>query len=295
MPRIIRQALGERLRREPAVQTLLENFRAATGVSLEFVGPLGHRDPAWDNGAPLCARLRTDPAGCRLCTHFHQSLLESARDLPATRVCDAGLCESAVPLRAGSNTLGYLVASGYTAAPPGTAQFNRARHLLGCGGVVLDAPELAELLQATPIVSPHRQRALVQLLQALAAQLSASLGSRLAAPEIELPPLVESARRLVEQLYGERLAVPALAKRLQVSEGHLSRTFHRATGLRLVEYIARVRAERAHTLLRETHQPVTEIAFACGFQSLSQFNRTFRTQFGQSPTQARQRARSPAG
>jgi transcriptional regulator GlxA family with amidase domain len=59
--------------------------------------------------------------------------------------------------------------------------------------------------------------------------------------------------------------------------------------------LARVRAERAHTLLRETHQPVTEIAFACGFQSLSQFNRTFRTQFGQSPTQARQRARSPAG
>lgn len=78
-----------------------------------------------------------------------------------------------------------------------------------------------------------------------------------------------------------------LARRLDSSEGHLSRTFHRATGLRLVDYVARYRAERARVLLRGTERPITDIAFACGFQSLSQFHRVFRAQFGKRPRDIR--------
>jgi AraC-like DNA-binding protein len=53
------------------------------------------------------------------------------------------------------------------------------------------------------------------------------------------------------------------------------------------EYLARVRVERAKNLLSDASLRVTEIAFRCGFNSISQFNRLFRRHAGCSPTRFR--------
>jgi AraC-like DNA-binding protein len=81
-----------------------------------------------------------------------------------------------------------------------------------------------------------------------------------------------------------------LARRLGVSPAHLSRVFHHATGLRLVDYLARYRAERVRTLLADDPgRPVSEVAKACGFASISQFNRVFKATYGASPRSFRTR------
>jgi AraC-like DNA-binding protein len=58
-----------------------------------------------------------------------------------------------------------------------------------------------------------------------------------------------------------------------------------------VSYVARTRFEKAAALLREGDLRVSEIAFATGFQSLSQFNRVFKKSSGKSPTEYRAAAR----
>jgi transcriptional regulator GlxA family with amidase domain len=110
-----------------------------------------------------------------------------------------------------------------------------------------------------------------------------------------MPPLVEQACKLVRAEHTRPLSLPEFATRLGVSAGHLSRVFHHNTGLRFVEYVARVRAERAKALLTDTDKPVTDVAFACGFQSLSQFNRTMRAHFGCQPRALRQKPARAAG
>jgi AraC-like DNA-binding protein len=72
-----------------------------------------------------------------------------------------------------------------------------------------------------------------------------------------------------------------------LSAGHLSRLFHRSTGLTFQEYVRRFRLERACELLRTTRQPVTTIAFEAGFQSISQFHRSFKAVYGQAPLEYR--------
>jgi transcriptional regulator GlxA family with amidase domain len=57
--------------------------------------------------------------------------------------------------------------------------------------------------------------------------------------------------------------------------------------MRCREYVGRLRAEHARILLLTTDRPITEIAFAAGFQSISQFNRIFRAMHGSSPQDLR--------
>ncbi len=288
MPRIIRQALGERIRENPHLHAFLKSFREATGVPAEFVCAFGNGGCAsLGECSPLCARLMRDAAGRQVCQRFRQGLLEAASERTATRACESGAMESAVPLRTAGQTVGYLVTGGYLPGAAERGQVNRARHLLSRAGVEIGEAELMELSGRTPIVASARQAALVHLLELAAEHLTARFTERLTAADARMPALVEKACRIVHAEFMQPIAVPEMARRLEVSEGHLSRTFHHATGLRLVEYIARFRAERAKTLLQETERPVIEIAFACGFQSLSQFNRVFRAQFGETPGKVR--------
>ena len=66
---------------------------------------------------------------------------------------------------------------------------------------------------------------------------------------------------------------------------HFPRLFRRATGETLAAFVGRLRLERA--LRRLAHGPegtLTEIAFACGFNSASDFSRRFRARYGVAPS-----------
>ena len=88
--------------------------------------------------------------------------------------------------------------------------------------------------------------------------------------------------------------VERLASVSGVSEAHFARSFRQAFGTPPHRYLLTRRIERATALLRDTAQPVTEIAYATGWESLGTFGRTFRDITGESPSAVRRRARAAA-
>jgi len=54
-----------------------------------------------------------------------------------------------------------------------------------------------------------------------------------------------------------------------------------------VDYVARVRVEKAKVLLQNPQRRISEVAFEVGFQSISQFDRVFKRIVGQSPRRFR--------
>jgi len=100
------------------------------------------------------------------------------------------------------------------------------------------------------------------------------------------------ARNFIEEHSGEELSLGTVAKAANTSANYLSEKFKEATGMNFVKYVARARFEKAAALLREADLRVSEIAFATGFQSLSQFNRVFKKLAGKSPTEYRAAARA---
>ena len=293
MPTTIRETLSDRIRALPRLTRLLEDLQLITGLAVHFATPLGQRTMG-NQVCTLCRFLHAHPHGARHCTRFLQRLLESAHQKPVSARCDAGLRETAVPLSMGGQTFGYIVFGHSVDRDRTRADLNQARHLLGRAGVALDHAQLSVLAADSPVVSPERSAALERLVTDMVERLVLEITQHIVHPPTTMPALVEQACRLVRAEYSRPLSLDVFAGRLFVSAGHLSRVFHHSTGLRFVEYVARVRADQARTLLCSTARPITEIAFACGFQSLSQFNRTMRAHFGRTPREIRREVSMPA-
>jgi AraC-like DNA-binding protein len=98
------------------------------------------------------------------------------------------------------------------------------------------------------------------------------------------PVQIWKARKFIEEYSAEELSLRKVAKAVNVSSNHLSEKFKQVTGINFVEYVARARFEKACDLLRNSNLRISEIAFAVGFQSLSQFNRVFKKLSGKSPS-----------
>ncbi len=286
MPRIIHRALLERLLRLPEVSTFLQDFETLSGLALQLldefgapVSPAGHR-------SPLCLALEQDPAGRRLCGQARRRLLERRSGEAAACSCDAGLEEQAVPLQMGGHTVGFLLFAGFRHGPLQNAGLARTRHLLDRAGCRLEAARHRKLLQASPVLSAEAAAALARLVASMASHLSRLAAPRFLAENRPLPPLAHRARR---HLRTHGLTGPCTlaetARACGVSPAHLSRVFHQSTGLTISEYLARFRVEHAIELLREHRRTVAEVAWASGFRSLSQFNRTFKRLAGCTPTQ----------
>src|SRR5215472_13959439 len=83
-------------------------------------------------------------------------------------------------------------------------------------------------------------------------------------------------RKFIEEHSDEKLSLRRLAKAVNIHPNYLSERFKQVTGMNFVEYVARFRFEKACGLFEDSDLRVSEIAFAVGFQSLSQFNRVFK-------------------
>jgi AraC-like DNA-binding protein len=98
------------------------------------------------------------------------------------------------------------------------------------------------------------------------------------------PVEIWKARKFIQQHFDRELSLTKVARAVNISANHLSEKFKQVTGVNFVAYISRIRIEKARILLQDPTLRISEIAFAVGFQSLSQFNRVFKKLLGKSPS-----------
>lgn len=93
----------------------------------------------------------------------------------------------------------------------------------------------------------------------------------------------------IHRNYGEEFGVDRLAQSANISRRACFRLFRTCLHLTPLAYLHNYRLEMACGKLACGSEPVTEIAFSCGFGSCSYFSRRFREQFGCTPLEYRKR------
>lgn len=85
----------------------------------------------------------------------------------------------------------------------------------------------------------------------------------------------------------DEISLKVLASYLGFSECYCSRYIKKKTGMTFVEYVNATRIAEAETLLLETNDNITEIAYTIGFSSVQTFNRVFKQIRNINPTEYR--------
>jgi len=91
----------------------------------------------------------------------------------------------------------------------------------------------------------------------------------------------------IHKHYNEDISVEYFAEKLQMSVGHFSRTFKEEVGEKYVDYIAKVRLQKAKEMLLETDLKIDDIAVKVGYWGRNSFIRMFRKHEGITPAQYR--------
>jgi len=87
----------------------------------------------------------------------------------------------------------------------------------------------------------------------------------------------------IRENYFKPISLEKISRIAKMSPFTFSRFFKKNCGAGFVEYLNRVRTNKACYLLRETDYQVHDIAIECGFASISNFNKQFRKTEGISP------------
>ncbi len=91
----------------------------------------------------------------------------------------------------------------------------------------------------------------------------------------------------IKENYDKSLTTKQLSRMVHLSEGYFCQIFKEITGNTAIEYINRVRIDKAEKMLHKTEMTITEIAFCCGFGDANYFSRMFKKLKGVSPQAAR--------
>ena len=96
-------------------------------------------------------------------------------------------------------------------------------------------------------------------------------------------------KNYIDNHYKDDMSLEQLASHVGMTPAAFSRYFKLRTGKNLSEYIVDIRLGHAARLLVDTTDSVSEICWATGFNTLSNFNRLFHKRKGCTPTEFRKK------
>jgi len=291
-----RHSVVPQLQRSEIYRSYQQAFETTTGLPLALRSTGTFQSPlhASKQVNAFCSLMSANNATCAACLRLQQRIETEAATEAKTFQCFAGLSESAVPVRVGEKTLAHLQTGQVLHAPPTKARFKAILRQLAEWGAKVDPRQLETAYFATRVVAKKQYDAVVRLLGVFAQHLSAVSNQVLVIESNDELPAVAKARAFIAAHFSEELSLNQVAQAANMSAFYFCKMFKKATGLTFTDYVAHVRIESVRQLLLNPHARVSEAAYAAGFQSLSQFNRTFRRIAGEAPSAYRDRLHGTA-
>lgn len=289
--------LISRLQNSAIFRDYREAFETTTGLPLALRTTGSFRPPLENSKKlnPFCALMAASNRSCAACLQMQQRLEEDAENGPRTVECFAGLSESAVPVRVGSNVPGYLQTGQVLLRKPTAARFVKITRQLAEWNIQIDAEQLKAAYFRTRVLTKLQYDSVLRLLDIFAQHLAVQSNQIVVSEASVESPVVTKARQYIATHLGSELSLPEVARAVNMSAYYFCKLFKRALGFTFTSYVSRSRVEHTKQLLLNPHTRVSEAAFEAGFQSLSQFNRAFRRITGESPTTYRDRLHRQTG
>jgi AraC-like DNA-binding protein/ligand-binding sensor protein len=280
----------KQLSRSRFYQDYEQAFGKTTKLPLELssidMGPEVHRFRS-EYASPFCAILARTSKICDACLKVQRKLTSANISDTQTMRCFAGLTVTSVPVKLEERVIAFLQTGQVFLRTPSAKRFQKIASQLIRWGVKVNLLRLQVAYFRSRVVSPSLYQATVRLLEFFAEHLALIANQVVLQQRNRDSPMIERAKDYVAIHQSDPIKLEQVARALNVSTFYFCRRFKQTTGLTFVEYLNRVRIEKAKVLLHNNNLRVSEIAYEAGFQTIAHFNRIFRKLVGHSPTEFR--------
>ena len=100
------------------------------------------------------------------------------------------------------------------------------------------------------------------------------------------------ALEFIEEHFSDPITVEEIVTHSHVSRRHFFRLFEQAVSVTPMEYLKKLRLQKAASMLLTTTDSITQVAFACGFNDSNYFSSLYHKEFGVSPSQFKKDGRN---
>ncbi len=103
-------------------------------------------------------------------------------------------------------------------------------------------------------------------------------------------PEIIKAQRYIEQRITSKISLDEIANELHMNPSYFSRLFRKETGETFVEYVTKLKIERAKELLRWSNSSIETISESLGYDNKSYFSKLFKSVCGITPGEYREQS-----
>lgn len=226
----------------------------------------------------FCSLIQQDPKALSLCREYDSLAAKKVFETGEVYLyqCHCGLYEAVAPLYHFGVLSGYLM-MGQTID---TQETSRDFVLKSASPYVTDHELLVETVHSIPSRSKEQILSCISIMEICAAYLS--LNNYLKSEDKELPGRI---RAYLRTHFTSDVKIEDLCEEFYLSRSSLTSCFRRAYHTSIMEYVNRLRMEKALELLTTTDLSVHDISLQCGFQDQNYFTKVFRKYYGRTPSQ----------
>ena len=212
-------------------------------------------------------------------------LAESAMERPKTLTSILFLRETAVLVRIGQETIGFLQTGQALDHRPSQMEFEAVAHRIAEPGADIDRKDLRAAYFSIPVISARKMEALTGLLCQFAEYL-ALRGNQIALQQAHAEvPAITAAKEYIDQNFREKLSLDQVAHAVHQSRFCFCKLFKQVTGLNFTNYVSCLRIEGQRSIVEP------ELSRGRGrprsrFQSMTHF-RVFKRIVRESPREYR--------
>ena len=264
------------------VEKLLYDLYLLTDMQIALYDKQFH--PIAGNSIPhkdFCMAVHNTARGLSQCLRSDLAAFAEAKKTKKTFIvssCPFGLFDVVTPLLDGNEILGFLFAGG--ALPKGEQKKEEV------------------LKKALPFVTAKtREREVIALIEALPSRTEKEFEAfgealRIFGEHIvnsgffdnDRKSLAELIKSYINHNFHSKITLSELSLCFHCSTVTLTEAFRREVGMTIMQYVIGKRLEESLRLLQNNELSVGTIAERCGFGSMEYFSKTFKKQFGCSPT-----------
>lgn len=100
--------------------------------------------------------------------------------------------------------------------------------------------------------------------------------------------IVYKSRKYIAKNYNKDITLTSVAKYLNVNSSYFSKLFKEVTGINFIDYLTRIRVDKAKYYLANTDMKIYQVALTVGYQNAEYFSKLFKQITAMSPKEYRE-------